>query len=120
MIDVAFNVSVKGSGTAPTVAALAGIGTGGTVTLAGADSAGGITLKTGATGICAAGDLIRVTFHTTKSATPAVVVQMSGNSGDLKVVNPMGATTVHFDVYFNLAPLNSFTYYIDYIAFNLT
>jgi len=118
VIDADNNLSVKGSGAAPTVAALAGIGTGGTVTLAGTDHAGVITLTTG-TGTPGGGDILRVTFNTAKSAIPVVIVQLTADgSFSLLPIRPYSFSTTKFDIYFDAAPAASTVYKFNYVTFN--
>lgn len=119
LINTRDEISVKGSGSAPTIAALKGMGVGGSVSISGTDQAGLITLVLGTGSAGSAGDWLRITFTTTKSPAPSVIIQIQGNSGDVKEVHP-SSTTTSFDVWFEAAPLDGFTYLISYLAFNLT
>lgn len=118
VIDSGNNFSVKGSGS-PSVSALKGLGTGGSISISGTDQAGLITLITGTASAGSGGAWIRVTFGNTKAVAPAVVVQCDGSSGQLVKAYPMGANTTRFDIYIDDVPLDSRTIYFNYLAFRL-
>lgn len=120
VIDTGLNISVKGSGSTPGIAALAGIGVGGTLAISGTDSSGLITLTSG-TGTMNAGDLLRITFASAKAAAPVGIIQLNATGGDYKRITAYAFTTTTWDIYFWDTPLASpFVYYINYIVFNLT
>lgn len=96
--------------TAPTVAAAAGAGTSPTVTVAGTDEFGSVTVVAGTTP--AAGTLATVTFADAYRVAPAVVIVSPHDSATAALRPYASATTTALTVGVGVAPTAAATYVI--------
>lgn len=112
-LDLTHHISAGGS--TPTLNPSSNLGSGGTASVSGSDTAGSITLNTGTSP--AAGCLVTLTFASVFHSTPHVVVTPVGASAaGLGYYTSRSTTT--FSICASNAPSSSVTFGFDYYAFD--
>jgi hypothetical protein len=111
--DIEVGGHIITSGNTPVTVAQAALGLGGAVLIDGNDTAGTITLTTGATGL-AAGDLGKINFHKVFTKTPRIVISAQDDASEQVRIFPSAKATDSFMLKAGQTLAPNTTYTFDY------